>query len=166
MLLAPIFFSACEETEEITGNIELTINGQVHSFPIATFVKTGDYTTITSTNISNTVSVIFKGKTKGNYTLGIGKDLIDALLNINQITNVTDKNVVVYYPTGESENAFIALMGNLTISEYSADKIVGAFSGKGITKDKITAGIDSTFIVSNYEDFAGTFVAKSVSINK
>lgn len=163
MLLTPFFFSACEDTEELTGKIDLTINGEVYSFPIATFVKSGDYTTVTSTNVSKSVSIVFKGKTNGNYTLGIGTNLLDAISNISEITDIYDKNVVIYYPTGQSDDAFVSLYGNLSISEYSADKIIGTFSGKGITKDKITSGIDSTIIVSNYKDFSGTFTAKAVN---
>ncbi len=165
MLLTPFFFSACENVEDVTGKVDLTINGENFSFPMATFVKSGDYTTITSTDVSNTVSIVFKGKTKGNYTLGIGTDLLDAILHIDSIDNIYDKNVVIYYPTGNADNAFVSLYGNLTISEYTSDKITGTFSGKGLTKDIITSGnVDSTIIVGNYKDFSGTFTAKAYGL--
>lgn len=171
MLLTPFFFSACEDVEEVTGKMDLTINGENFSFPMSTFVKSGDYTTITSTDDgSKSISIIFKGKTTGNYTLGLGKNLIDVLDTIfhmnnpNDIYNIYDKNVVIYYPTGNSDEAFVSLFGTLTISEYSSDKITGTFSGKGLTKDKITTSIDSTIIVGNYKDFSGTFTAKSYGL--
>jgi len=171
MILTPFFFSACEDVEDITGKVDLTINGENFSFPMATFVKSGDYTTITSTDDgSKSISIIFKGKTTGNYTLGLGNNLIDVLDTIahmdplTDIYKIYDKDVVIYYPTGDSDEAFVSLFGTLTISEYTSDKITGTFSGKGLTKDKITSGIDTAIILSNYKDFSGTFTAKSYGL--
>lgn len=164
MLLTPFFFSACENVEDVTGKIDLTINGEKFSFPMATFAKSGDYTTITSTDVSNTVSIIFKGKTTGNYTLGIGTDLLDAILHIDSINNLNNKNVVIYYPTGQSDDAFVSLYGNLTISEYTSDKITGTFSGKGLSKDVILSGNVDSIVRANCKDYSGTFTAKAYGL--
>ena len=71
MLIAPIFFSACEGSEEITGKFEFTIDGTSYSFPLATFIKRDGKTIVTSTDVSNTGTVVFSGTSTGTYTLEI-----------------------------------------------------------------------------------------------
>lgn len=160
MLLTPFFFSACQDVEEVTGKMDLTINGEAHSFPMATFVRVGDYTTITSTNVSNSVTIAFKGNSKGTYALGVGTDLLSAIAHVANISNA--ENALLYFPISNSNDAFASLFGNLIISEYSSDKITGSFTGVGISKDLlegITGSQIDTIINGNNKSFAGTFTA-------
>jgi hypothetical protein len=161
MLLTPFFFFGCQDAvEEVTGKMDVTINGEAHSFPMATFVRVGDYTTITSTNVSNTVTIAFKGSSKGTYELGVGTDLLTAIANISHINSA--ENALLYFPISNSDDAFASLFGNLTISEYSTDKITGSFSGTGISKnllEGITGSQIDTIVNLNNKMFAGTFTA-------
>lgn len=165
MILTPFFFSSCQEAvEEVTGKMDLTINGEAHSFPMATFVRVGDYTTITSTDVSNTVTIAFKGNSKGTYALGIGTDLINAIINIKEhgVSISSAENALLFFPTSNSNDAFASLFGNLTISEYSSDKITGTFTGAGINKNLLEGiAVDQfdTIILQNNKMFAGTFTA-------
>lgn len=164
MLIAPIFFSACQGSEEITGKFEFTIDGKTYSFPLATFIQKDGKTIITSTDVSNTGTIIFNGTKTGNYTLGLGSNLADALLNLNQVTN-PNKNLFLYYKTESSDSAFFSLFGNLSITEYTDEKVVGTFTGQGLTKATIVGG-DTTAIISQAKPFTGTFTAKTVSTSK
>lgn len=165
MILTPFFFSSCQEAvEEVTGKMDLTINGEAHSFPMATFVRVGDYTTITSTDVSNTVTIAFKGNSKGTYALGVGTDLLNAIVNIKEsgVSISSAENALLFFPTSNSNNAFASLFGNLTISEYSSDKITGTFTGAGISKDLLEGIVGDqidTIITGNNKMFAGTFTA-------
>ena len=164
MLIAPIFFSACEGSEEITGKFEFTIDGTSYSFPLATFIKRDGKTIVTSTDVSNTGTVVFSGTSTGTYTLGLGASLPLALLNLNGIESPTN-NLFLYYKTEESDSAFFSLFGNLNITEYSSDKVVGTFSGQGLTKATIMGG-DTNAIIAQVKPFSGTFTAKTVSTSK
>lgn len=160
MILTPFFFFGCKDVEEVTGKMDITINGEAHSFPMATFVRVGDYTTITSTNVSNTVTIAFKGSSRGTYALGVGTDLLTAIANISHIDNA--ENALLYFPINNSNDAFASLFGTLTISEYSSDKITGSFTGYGISKnllEGITGSQIDTIVNQNNKMFAGTFSA-------
>lgn len=165
MLLTPFFFFGCQEAaEEVTGKMDVTINGEAHSFPMATFVRVGDYTTITSTNVSNTVTIAFKGNSRGTYRLGIGTDLLSAIENImlNGVSISSAENALLFFPTSNSNDAFASLFGTLTISEYSSDKITGSFTGAGISKnllEGITGAQIDTIITGNNKMFSGSFTA-------
>ncbi|HBN06615.1 MAG TPA: hypothetical protein DD434_12635 [Bacteroidales bacterium] len=164
MLIAPIFFSACEGSEEITGKFEFTIDGTSYSFPLATFIKRDGKTIVTSTDVSNTGTIVFSGTSTGNYTLGLGSNLADALLNLNQVTD-PNKNLFLYYKTEESDSAFFSLFGNLNITEYTSEKVVGTFTGQGLTKATVMGG-DTNAIIAQVKPFTGTFIAKTVSTSK
>ena len=165
MLLTPLFFFSCENTEEVTGKVEATIGGKQHTFPMATFTKQGDKTIIASTDVgmANSVSIAFKPTTikTGTYTLGVGTDLLTALANIGSIGSA--ENIFLYYPTGDADQAFVSIFGVLNITEYSADKIVGTFSGTGVTKS-IANGLNFDTITKYAQPFAGSFTAKSYGL--
>ncbi|MDD2530484.1 MAG: hypothetical protein PHN41_04575 [Bacteroidales bacterium] len=164
MLVAPIFFSACEGSEEITGKFEFTIDGKAYTFPLATFVQRDGKTIVTTTDVSNTGTVVFNGIETGNYRLGLGANLPEALLNLNGIGSSTN-NLFLYYKTEESDSAFFSLFGTLNVTEYSAEKVVGTFSGQGLTKATIMGG-DTNAIISQVRPFSGSFTAKTVSTSK
>ena len=159
MLLAPFFFSSCEEAKELTGAMEFTIGDQSYEFPVATFVKKDGRTTITTTNVENTATITFKGVTTTKYALGVGTDIIDAIANIGNIDKA--ENVFIFFPTGGVNDSYISLYGSLVITEYTDKKIVGTFTGVGITKEDAAqvAGFED-IIMAKKKEFKGSFTAK------
>lgn len=164
MLIAPIFFSACEGSEEITGKFEFTIDGKAYSFPVATFIQRDDQTIVTSTDVANTCSVVFQGTEAGTYTMGLGANMYEALLNLTSV-NSPNNNLFLYFPTEDKDSAFFSLFGSLQITEYSSDKVVGTFSGQGLRKSTIVGG-DTVEIHSQVRPFSGAFTAKTLTTIK
>lgn len=160
MLLAPFFFSGCQEAAELTGSMELTIGNETHSFPVATFLVQGDRTIITSTDVANSATIIFKGKTAKTYSLGIGANLEEVLANLNSLDNA--ENVIIYYPTGAVDDSYISIYGTLQVTEYTDKKVVGTFTGFGITKKQATEGVVD-IITSQKKAITGKFTAKAVN---
>lgn len=158
MLLTPFFFSSCEDVKELTGSMEFTIDKESYSFPVATFVKDGDKTIITSSELTNTATITFKGKTTQTYPLGIGADLIEAILNINKLDKA--ENVFIYFPTGGLDDSFISLYGTLQITEYTSKTIVGTFTGFGITAKQAREGVEE-IITNEKESFYRKIYSKS-----
>lgn len=159
MLLAPFFFSSCEEAKELTGAMEFTIGDESYTFPAATFIQKDGRTTITTTDVENTATITFKGVTTTKYALGVGTDIIDAIANIGNIDKA--ENVFIFFPTGGVNDSYISLYGSLVITEYTDKKIVGTFTGVGITKEDAAqvAGFED-IIMAKKKEFKGSFTAK------
>ena len=160
MLLMPLFFSSCEEAKELTGAMEFTIGDKSYSFPVATFIKQGDKTIITSTELTSTATLVFNGQTTKKYSLGIGANLEEVLLNLNQLDNA--ENVFIYFPTGGINDSQISLFGSLEITEYTDKKVVGTFTGYCVTKEIATGGVEDLITAEN-KKFVGTFTAIAVN---
>lgn len=162
MLLAPFFFSSCEEAKELTGAMEFTIGDESYEFPVATFVKKDGRTTITTTNVENTATISFKGITTTKYALGVGSNLEEVILNIGNLDKA--ENVFIFFPTGGINDSYISLYGSLIITEYTDKKIVGTFAGVGITKEDAAQVEEFEDIIkAKKKDFSGTFTAKAVN---
>lgn len=160
MLLTPFFFSSCEEAEELTGAMEFTIGDKSYSFPITTFLRKGEQTIITSTELTNSATIIFKGDTSGNYPLGVGANLEEALRNLIELKD--PENIFIYYPTGNIDDSYISLYGSLVITEYTDKKITGTFVGFGVKKDIALSGVEDIITAEN-KAFAGAFTAIAVN---
>lgn len=81
-LALPFAFWSCEDTEELIGAIDITIEDESHNIPNAFFTELSGVTTIAGTNIKESVAVAFKGSSEKTYTLGLGKDALSAAANI------------------------------------------------------------------------------------
>jgi hypothetical protein len=160
MLITPIFFSACEDAEELTGTMEFTIGDKTYDFPVATFIKQDGKTIVTSTEVSNSATIVFAGITPKTYPLGVGANLEEALQNLLGLEN--PDNAFIYYPTGNADSAYISLYGTLQVTEYTDSKVVGTFSGYGITKEVALGGV-TDIITSQKKPFSGTFTAKAIN---
>lgn len=69
-LFVAVSFSGCEDKEqieELTGSLDIVVDGKEYHLPTAVFIAKDGKTTITSTNISHSVMITFKGESQGKY---------------------------------------------------------------------------------------------------
>ncbi|MDR0971678.1 MAG: hypothetical protein LBM25_04780 [Bacteroidales bacterium] len=142
----PLVFIACDEIMSpegtTTGSMNITIGGEQHLFDVATYQKKGNGVIITSTEVENTLTITLDSTIAKTYILGFDRDIRDTnyikgnmYLEIDSMLNT--KNALAYFPTGDFDNYFLALMGKVIISEISSEKVVGTFSGYGMRKDTL-----------------------------
>ena len=167
IFIAIFAFSSCEEAEELTGNIDITIDGSTYHLPVATFYSNGANTYITGTNVKQSVALKVKDVAVGKKTLGLGKTALGAVGNIDEITSMD--NTLIYIPvSGIEKDGMTALYGTITFSKVTNNVIEGTFEGGGVK----TSVIDEMGNVSLSEveylitEFSGEFKAVGVTKEK
>lgn len=160
IFMAIFTFSSCEEVDELTGDIDITIGKETFHIPAATFYSNDSFTIITGTNLKQSVAIKVKDAAVGKKTLGLGKTALSAVGNLGDIASVD--NTLVYVPSsGIEKDGMTALYGTITITKKTAASIEGTFEGGGIK----TSIIDEMQDVSITEldelitEFSGEFSA-------
>ncbi|MBO5963527.1 MAG: hypothetical protein J6P97_03500 [Bacteroidales bacterium] len=158
-LVMPFMFFSCEELEGLVGEMDLTINDETIHIPDAVFTELEGFTTIAGSNLKENVAIVFKGDSKGSYTLGLGKDLLSAAANVSNITNM--ENTLVYVPSsGIEEDGLTLVCGTLEITSYTKNKVKGTFSGYGLKTSILSEGeLNFSSLQNNFEKVSGSFEA-------
>lgn len=123
--LFSLAFISCDDNtiDNLTGNMDITVDGENKSIPAAYFQFKGNQTIITAGSISITI----KGKAAGDYTLGLGKTAAGLTSEIlsEGLSTITSGSHLAYT---HSLNIETSIYGTLTITEVSDKKITGSFS--------------------------------------
>ncbi|HIW86944.1 MAG TPA: hypothetical protein IAC47_01530 [Candidatus Onthomorpha intestinigallinarum] len=166
-LFVAVSFSGCEDKEqieELTGSLDIVVDGKEYHLPTAVFIAKDGKTTITSTNISHSVMITFKGESQGKYVLGLGDNLFSAIGNIGNILSMD--NTVMYAPSGDlTKESTTSVYGELDISSYSSSKIKGSFSAHALKSELIGGDIDLESLANSLVEISGSFTAIGTDIN-
>ncbi|MEE1019873.1 MAG: hypothetical protein U0L93_00475 [Bacteroidales bacterium] len=160
IFMAIFTFSSCEEVEELTGDIDITIGKDTFHLPAATFYSNNSFTIVTGTNVKQSVVLKIKDASIGKKTLGLGKTALSAVGNLNEITS-TD-NTLVYVPlSGIEKDGMTALYGTITITKKTSTSIEGTFEGGGVKTSVIDemGDISITELGELITEFSGEFSA-------
>ncbi|MDR2010480.1 MAG: hypothetical protein LBQ22_08355 [Bacteroidales bacterium] len=127
--LFSLAFVSCDDDktiEDLTGSMNVTVDGTNDNFSAVYFQYTGNKTIISSGKINITLD----GQTTGEYTLGLGKNATSAATGIisGGISAITSGNTLVYTSTASLAATQTSVYGTLTITEASNDKLEGTFS--------------------------------------
>ncbi len=155
---ALMFFASCADEKDLTGSVDFTYGQRTFHMPVAEFSVEGDRTFVVGTNVSQTISIDFKGNGVNQYTIGYGAD--SASISIGE--GIPNVNLTFVSTVGERDE-MVAICGVLTVREYGSDSIVADFSGKGLTPtfaDRlINGGYSVEQVASEMKSFSGQFVA-------
>lgn len=163
-----MFFS-CEETQDIIGNMDITIDGKEAKIPSAYFQFTGETTTITAVGVGHNVSIHFRGKTPGTYTLGFGQDATSAVREAIAKGFENPENILIYKPVLNLETGDImtSMFGTIKITESSSSSLKGSFEATVADFDKLRnlnlAGIIDILNGESSSRIKGTFNAVSIT---
>ncbi len=137
----------------------MTIGSEKVSIPDAVFTEVSGTTRVVGTNVKQTVTISFKGSSEKTYTLGLGKDLLSAIANVGNITNM--ENTLLYVPSsGITKDGLTAIYGTLTITKYTNTRVEGKFEGYGLKSELITSGnFNLSDLQGSLQKFEGTFTA-------
>ncbi len=155
----PFMFFSCEDLEGLVGEIDLTIGEETIHIPDAVFTELEGFTTIAGSNLKENAAIVFKGDSKGSYTMGLGEDLLSAAANVSNITNM--ENTLVYVPSsGIEEDGLTLICGKLEITSYTKTKVKGTFSGYGLKTSILSEGeLNFSNLQSNFKEISGSFEA-------
>ena len=98
--LFSLAFISCDDNtiDNLTGNMDITVDGENKNFSVATFYTSENKLTITGGVGNGNVTIVIKGKTADTYTLGLGKnkgDLTDDILE-GDLSALTSGNILTY----------------------------------------------------------------------
>ncbi len=167
IFIAIFAFSSCEEVKELTGSIDITIDESTYHIPVATFYSNGKTTHITGTNVMQSVVLKVKDVAVGKKNLGLGKDALSAIGNLNEITSMD--NTLIYIPSsGIDKDGMTALYGTITFTKVTDNIIEGTFEGGGVKTSVIDemGDVSLTEISDLITDFSGKFEAVGITNEK
>ena len=166
-LALPFMFISCDEDDnpitELTGKMEMVINGTSHSFTgVASYQQDGK-TYVATTDGKNAVAIQLNGTKSGAYTLGV-TNVTDLSDWTKLITGGLDfgkfENVMTFVPFDNKDQMYIVVAGECNVTISSA-KVTGTFKGKAILYEDLS-GLDASSIIKLItagDDISGTFTA-------
>jgi len=176
IILLPLAFSSCEDNEiveEVTGNVDLIVDGQTISISPAIFSILNGRVTMTASNGNYSVVMYVDASSAGEYKLGICKDLTLAELT-SAISGVTELatgggNYFAFSPSNNVQaNAKIIIVGKVNFSTLNSNRIEGTFSGTAIDKSELETLINGDLmnIVNLLIGGDGTLISGTFKANK
>lgn len=160
LFIAVFALWGCEDTNGLTGEMDVTVGQDTFHLPVAVFYSDGATTYIAGTNINQSVTLTIKDIAIGKKTLGLSDNLLGTLSNLSNISNVD--NSLIYIPiSGIEEDGMTALYGEITITKVEDNSIEGNFEGGGI-KTSILQSINDLSVdelQNAIVEFSGEFSA-------
>jgi hypothetical protein len=161
LFMAIFTFSACENVEDLAGEMDITIGKETFHIPAALFYSNENNTFITATNVKQSVAIKVKDAAIGKKTLGLGKNVLEAVGNIDNFSSM--ENTLVYIPTsGIEEDGMTALYGTITLTKVTSTWVEGTFEGGGVKTSLLNdiSGLSSILDAPELiEEFSGEFKA-------
>lgn len=165
ILFIPFVIGGCSSAEQLaskyTGNMHLKTGGVDYKLFASNFYVKDGVTYVAASNGDRTITIKFKGTTPGTYPLGVATSLENvASIASSGLGAILDaENILMHVPTEEYKSTYLSLTGNLVITEYSENRIVGTFTGIGINKDLLSLQGILNILINNSMDFNGTFTS-------
>lgn len=164
-LLIPFFFGGCSSAERLaskyTGSMELRTGGMEQKLFASNFYIKNGITYIAASNGDRTITIKFKGTDAGIYPLGVATSLenVASIASSGLGTILDAENILMHVPTEAYKSSYVSLTGNLVITEFSKNRIVGSFTGIGINKDLLSVQGILNILINNSMDFSGAFTS-------
>lgn len=167
----PFAFSSCDKDEaedvisSVTGKMEITINGQSHSYPgCGSYQKSGK-TYIATTGGKNLVAMQLDGTAAKKYVLGVVEDfslngLASLIGNGFEVSNFS--SYLTFVPFDNKNETYVTVAGSCTVTSATSTDIKGTFSGYAVKVSDLQNGISAS-LLTNATPVSGTFSAKESS---
>jgi hypothetical protein len=161
--IIPMSFWSCDSDDaalfdELTGGVQLVLNGTTHTFTGAAFTTTNGKTIVAATTTSESVQIALSGTpTAKTYTLGFANDISVTTILTGSLNSM--ENTITFIPyTSTSTDSYIVVAGTCTLTSVSSNKIKGTFSGYAIKSSDLQSGI-SLSSLTNLKTISGSFTA-------
>ncbi len=159
-----VFFASCKDEEPLTGSVDLTIGQKAYRMTQAEYSFVGEDVVVFASNPSQSIDMYFQNKGVNKYSIGYGADTATMWNNIANLEAFHPDATVRFRSSLESGEELVAVRGEMRISEFGSDSIVGWFSAKGLTPEQDSLLVLGGYSKDSLEKILKPFSAKFVCV--